>query len=227
MPCPHFLQITTLLLVLAHMLSQISRVKALKIFVAKAGSITSRLAKWSILLSQFYIVYVPKKAVKGQALADFFLAAHPLPPDSNLNDYLPDEPVFHIETFPGHPIDRWEIYFDGATRTNSNEELTSGVGKLFITPEGHMIPHSFSLTESCSNNVAEYQALIMGMEMAHEISIDPLEVCGDSKLIVNQMNGKYEVKKPNFLLYHKKDGSSPRRYFNIEHIPFLAPEQMH
>lgn len=108
------------------------------------------------------------------------------------------------------PIDRWEIDFDGATRTNSNEELTSGVGKLFITPEGHMIPHSFSLTESCSNNVAEYQALIMGMEMAHEISIDPLEVCGDSKLIVNQMNGKYEVKKPNFLLYHKKDGSSPR-----------------
>jgi hypothetical protein len=163
---------------LAHMVYLISRVNPLKILVAKAGSLSARLAKWSILLSQFDIVYVPQKAVKGQAIADF-LAAHPLPPDSNLNDDLPDEPVFHIETFPGHPRDRWEIDFDGATRTNSNEELTSGVGIRFITPEGHMIPHSLSLTESCSNNVAEYQALIMGMEMAHEIGIDHLEVCGD------------------------------------------------
>lgn len=44
------------------------------------GSLNAQLPKWSILLSQFDIIYVPQKAVKGQALADF-LAAHPIPSD--------------------------------------------------------------------------------------------------------------------------------------------------
>lgn len=61
---------------LSNTIRLISRVNPLKILVTKAGALNARLAKWSILLSQFDIVYVPQKAVKGQALADF-LAAHP------------------------------------------------------------------------------------------------------------------------------------------------------
>lgn len=70
----------------------------------------------------------------------------------------------------------WEMYFDGASRMNGRKEQSSGVGIIFITPEGHLIPHSFALLEPCSNNVAEYQTLIMGMELA----IRRLEVRGDS-----------------------------------------------
>ncbi|XP_066379775.1 uncharacterized protein [Miscanthus floridulus] len=52
-----------------------------------------RLAKWAMILSQFDIVFVPQKAVKGQALANF-LAAHPIPDDFPIDDDLPDEEAF-------------------------------------------------------------------------------------------------------------------------------------
>ncbi|WP_170284064.1 RNase H-like domain-containing protein, partial [Flagellimonas olearia] len=126
----------------------VSRINLLKVLVTKAGSLNARLAKWSILLSQFDIRYVPQKAIKGQALADF-LAEHPLPKDSPLRDDLPDEPVYNVETFS--PKASWDMYFDGATRTNEKRELISGVGILFVSPGKYMIPHAFSLLESCTN----------------------------------------------------------------------------
>ena len=58
-----------------------SRINHLKVLITNAGSLNARLAKWFILLSQFYIRYVLQKVIKGQALADF-LAEHPLPKDS-------------------------------------------------------------------------------------------------------------------------------------------------
>jgi len=94
------------------------------------------------------------------------------------------------------------MYFDGASRMNGRKEQSSGVGIFFITPEGHLIPHSFALLEPCSNNVAEYQVLIMGMELA----IRRLKVRGDSLLIVNQMNNVYEVTKPSLRSpYHQRE----------------------
>ncbi|KAJ8622006.1 hypothetical protein MRB53_030535 [Persea americana] len=59
-----------------------------------------------------------------------------------------------------------------------------------------MIPHAFSLLEPCSNNAAEYQALIIGLKLALESGITMLEAFGDSQLIINQMNQKYEIRKP-------------------------------
>ena len=56
-----------------------------------------------------------------------------------------------------------------------------------------MILHAFSLTESCFNNVAEYNALLIGMQLVEEIGIKHLEAYGDSKLIVNQVCSEYEV----------------------------------
>lgn len=54
--------------------------------------LSGRLAKWSMLLPEFEITYVPHRAIKGQALADF-LAAHPVPDDTPFSDDLPDEEV--------------------------------------------------------------------------------------------------------------------------------------
>ena len=84
-----------------------------------------------------------------------------------------------------------------------------------------MIPHSFLLTEACSNNVAEYQALIIGMEIAQEIGIQKIEVRGDSQLVVKQIKGIYEVRKPDLVPYHQKaiEISSLFRKFDIVHVP--------
>ena len=78
-------------------------------FLMTRPTLTGRLAKWAVLLLQFDITYVPQKAIKGQALADF-LAAHPLPADSPLNDDLPDEQIHDLTS---SQIDRSQARYVG------------------------------------------------------------------------------------------------------------------
>ena len=89
-----------------------------------------------------------------------------------------------------------EIVFDGAAWKDG-----TGAGVILVTPEKEVLLYAFTLIENCSNNVAEYQALAMGLEMAIELKITRLKVFGDSKLIINQLLALYEVKKPELLPY--------------------------
>jgi hypothetical protein len=106
-----------------------------------------------MFLSQFDIVFVPQKAVKGQALANF-LAAHPIPDDFPIDDDLPDEVVLTTTVSKS----TWQMYFDGACRKSG-----AGAGVVFVTPDEAILPYSFTLTSAVSNNVAEYEALIIGL----------------------------------------------------------------
>ena len=69
----------------------------------------------------------------------------------------------------------------------------AGVGVVLVFPQNYIIPRAFSLTKSCSNNVAEYNALLIRMQIDDEISIKNLKAYGDSKLIVNQVRREYKV----------------------------------
>ncbi|XP_070007717.1 uncharacterized protein [Nicotiana sylvestris] len=109
---------------------------------------------WYLQFQQFEVVYVPQKVVKGQALADF-LADHPKPDDWELPDELPDKDAMVVEVQPP-----WKMYFDGAAHRGG-----TGASVVFFTSQGEVLPYSFTLTKLCSNNVAEYQALILGLEM--------------------------------------------------------------
>nr|XP_009777510.1 PREDICTED: uncharacterized protein LOC104227078 [Nicotiana sylvestris] len=137
------------------------------------------------------IVYIPQKAVKGQALADF-LADHPIPDDWKLTDELPDEDAMVIEVQPP-----WKMYFDGSAHREG-----AGAGVVFVTSQGKVLPYSFTLTQHCTNNVAEYQALILGLEMAIDMRQLKLHIFGDSELVINQLLGSYEVKKPELRRYY-------------------------
>ena len=112
------------------------------------------------------------------------------------------------------------MYFDSATKTNEKGKPISGIGILFVSPDKYMIPHAFSLLEPCSNNAAEYQALIIGLELALESGITMLEAFRDSQLIVNQMNQEYEIRKPDLLPYYNK-AQSLRQNFDICHITHI------
>ena len=72
---------------------------------------------------------------------------------------------------------------------------------MFISPQNHVLPRAFSLTESCSNNVAEYNALLIGLQLAHGMGVRYLEAYGDSKLIINQVKGEYEVRHEDLVPY--------------------------
>jgi Reverse transcriptase-like len=139
--------------------------------------LTGRLAKWAIILTEFDITYTPQKAIKGQALADF-LAAHPIQDDSPLKCDFPDEETLHIEE--GKPI--WELYFDGASSIKpiagpGVPTVRAGAGLVFVTPKGGIIRHSLALTEPCTNNEAEYEALIAGLELSLELEIKAVRIC--------------------------------------------------
>ncbi|KAH6776184.1 hypothetical protein C2S52_013745 [Perilla frutescens var. hirtella] len=175
----------------AHTVRLISKTNPLK-YVMMRSVMSDRLACWYLQLQQFEIIYVPQKAVKGQVLA-YFLADHPIPAEWELDDDLPDEDVLAIEV-----LAPWKMYFDGASHREG-----AGTGVVFITLEGEVLPYSFTLTENCSNNVAEYQALILGSEMAMDAKRLQIKVYGDCKVVIYQLLGSYDVKKPELISYVK------------------------
>ena len=135
---------------------------------------------------------MPQKTIKGQAVADF-LADHPVSESTKLYDDLPDEIAEVRITQTSFEEQVWKLFFDGISRTGPRENIIAGVGVVLVPPQNYVIPHEFSLIESCSNIVAEYNALLIGMQLAEKIGVRYLEAYGDSKLIVNQVRGEYQV----------------------------------
>ena len=109
--------------------------------------------------------FLPQKAVKGQVVADF-LAEHPDPRATKLYEDLPDEVTDVCLTQTSFEGQVWQLSFDGASRTGPRGNVIAGVGVVFVSPQNHVIPRAFSLTEPCSKNVAEYNALSIGMQIA-------------------------------------------------------------
>lgn len=69
----------------------------------------------------------------------------------------------------------WQMYFDGACSKEG-----SGVGVPFVSPSGITFKYSFLLAFQCTNNTAEYEALLLGLEVAKRHGIQLLKVLGDS-----------------------------------------------
>ena len=70
------------------------------------------------------------------------------------------------------------------------------------------------------NNVAEYNALLIGMQIADEIGIKNLEAYGDSKLIVNKVREEYKVRHKDLVPYHNTtiDMAEKFKSFYIDHV---------
>ncbi|XP_028064066.1 uncharacterized protein LOC114267239 [Camellia sinensis] len=102
------------------------------------------------------------------------------------------------------------MYFDGASRSPDGKKQENpknnkaGIGIVFVTPDNAIITHSFALSEGCSNNEAEYEAVIAGLELALQIPIEELSIYGDSELVVKQLHGEYIVKKTSLIPYHER-----------------------
>jgi ribonuclease HI len=90
---------------------------------------------------------------------------------------------------------------DGASRGNPGP---GALGVVIYNDQGEIIAEHKKILGVCTNNVAEYQALIKLLEMATELHLDKLLVRSDSQLLVKQMQGHYKVKDEKIkALYHK------------------------
>ncbi|XP_070057732.1 uncharacterized protein [Nicotiana tomentosiformis] len=95
---------------------------------------TGKLAKWQILLSEFDIIYVTQKAIKGQALADH-LEENPIDGEyESLKMYFPNEEVSFVGEDITETYDGWRMFFDGAANFKG-----VGIG-AFLVSETVFIP---------------------------------------------------------------------------------------
>jgi ribonuclease HI len=89
-------------------------------------------------------------------------------------------------------LDRtWILRCDGGARGNPGPAAS---GFVLSDPEGREIEARGDYLGTATNNVAEYRALIAGLEAAARHAATPLLVCMDSELVVRQMIGEYRVK---------------------------------
>ncbi len=96
---------------------------------------------------------------------------------------------------PARPVNRDDarhhLYTDGGSRGNPGP---AGIGARLLTSSGDIVEELADFIGTATNNVAEYQALLAGLELALDRGVERLDVFVDSELVVRQVNGQYKVK---------------------------------
>jgi ribonuclease HI len=83
------------------------------------------------------------------------------------------------------------VNVDGGARGNPGP---AAIAAVVATPDGVVIDRAAKVIGRATNNVAEYRALLLGIEHARAAGASEVELVGDSELIVKQVNGEYRVK---------------------------------
>lgn len=150
--------------------------------------LSGRIGKWSLALAEFTLLYFPQKSMKGQAVADF-LADHPSA------DPIEEEP-FDISVCEAG-IQSWELKFDG-----SSTETSAGAGIVITSPKGIKTALSFNLNFQCTNNQAEYEGLVIGLEILKDLGAKDVLIKGDSQLVLRQLSGEYKCTSISLAPYY-------------------------
>ena len=158
--------------------------------------------KWAIELSEFDIRYKHKTAIKREVLADFVM------------EFTSAELTENTQTPTDLPI--WRLSVHWATNAQG-----SGAGLILTTPEGIDIKYALRFGFQASNNEVEYEAVIVGLNLAHSMEVDQLEVCNDSQLVVRKIEDTYEAKSEKMILYLKKVQDLLKKFVlvQVKHIP--------
>ena len=109
------------------------------------------------------------------------------------------------------------IYTDGGSRGNPGP---SGIGVVILDSNKKKIKEVFSYIGEATNNIAEYSAMIAGLEAAAELEATELIIYTDSELIAKQLNGEYKVKDANMKMLFDKSFGLLKQFdsFEIKHI---------
>ncbi|HEV2982490.1 MAG TPA: ribonuclease HI family protein [Solirubrobacteraceae bacterium] len=100
---------------------------------------------------------------------------------------------------PQSPL-RLVVHVDGGARGNPGPAAGACV---ISNPDGEVLGEHVRLLGVATNNVAEYQALLLGLECAREMGAGEVEVVGDSELIAKQVTGAYRVKNEALKPLHR------------------------
>jgi len=96
---------------------------------------------------------------------------------------------------------RLVVNVDGGARGNPGP---AAIAAVVATPDGEILEEGSETIGPATNNVAEYRALLLGIELARELGADEVELVGDSELIVRQVKGEYKVKQEHLRPLHRQ-----------------------
>jgi ribonuclease HI len=97
---------------------------------------------------------------------------------------------------PTNRPEHWVMYFDGSLKLGGD-----GAGVLFINPRGEQLNYVFQILFEVSNNEVEYEALLHGLRLAVSLGIKRLLIYGDSLLVVQKVNKKWDINKDTMDAY--------------------------
>lgn len=137
-----------------------------------------RMALWAVELNEFDIWYCPCTAIKGQVVADF-IAEFTL-----------------MEGQRAEVVPQWSIYMDG-----SSNKQARGVGVVLHTSKGDKLKCMIWLDFPMTNNKAEYEVLVAGLDLARMAGAENMVVYCDSQVATSQINGNYECKNERMKKY--------------------------
>ena len=157
---------------------------------------------------------MPRTSVKGQVLADLVakfteLEIEELPTDGNMDEKL-------VGTISQYCLPTLEVHVDGASNQKG-----SGIGLVLMSPEKVVIEKSLRLDFSAMNNEAEYEALLEGMAMVQRMDGKFIKLFLDSRLVVGQVRGEFEVKDERMQGYLSQVKCMQSKFdsFDLLHVP--------
>ncbi|XP_017228331.1 uncharacterized protein LOC108203718 [Daucus carota subsp. sativus] len=149
---------------------------------------SGRVVAWFIELGEYDLEYIPRTAIKAQALADFMVECT----FSGPKDLEPNEQLIRT---PG----KWKLFVDGSVAGSK-----CGAGLILSSPDGFEICQAIRFTFPLTNNEAEYEALLAGMGLARNLEVRHLRAFSDSMLVVKHFSGEYEQKELRTKAYATK-----------------------
>jgi ribonuclease HI len=168
------------------------------------------ITKWAAELSGYHITFEPKIAIKSQVLADFIV-------DWTGPATQPDTSAEKV----------WTIHCDSAwchAGAGATADITSPTG----VKHRYVARLSFALeSDRCTNNIAEYEAVILGLRKLRALGVTIYIIRTDSKVVAGQVEKDYAAKDPALMQYLTAVRSLERQFksFTLQHVDHAKNEE--
>jgi ribonuclease HI len=169
-----------------------------------------RITKWAAELFVYHITFEPMTTIKSQVLTDFIV------------DWT--GPTWQQEESPEKV---WTIHCDGAWC-----HAGAGAAAIITSPTGIKYRYaarlSFALeSDRCTNNIAEYEAIILGLRKLRALGVTTCIVRTDSKVVAGQVEKEYSTKDPALMQYLTVVRNLERQFkgFTLQHVDRARNEE--
>jgi ribonuclease HI len=140
---------------------------------------TGRIRKWAAELNEFSIDYVHRSSIQSQALVDF------------IADWMPG-----VQEEVTKDIEAWTVFYDGSWGT-----FGAGAAVVLVAPSKVRTCYAARLDFSCTNNIAEYEALLLGLQKLKTMGIRRVILKTDSQVISVHVDKSSKARDPKLEKY--------------------------